>query len=59
MQNLRPTLPTATGTLSEREAVDIRFGLKKEKEKKKGAAATPTKRDDKRERRKETPKKDE
>ena len=57
MQNLRPTLPTATGTLSEREAVDVRFGLKKEK--KKGAAATPTKKEDKRERRKATPKKDE
>ena len=42
-QNLKPTLPTATRTLSEREAADVRFGLKKGG---KTTATTPRKRED-------------
>lgn len=41
-QNLKPTLPTATRTLSERGAADVRFGLKKGGDSNGTATATGT-----------------
>ena len=58
-KSLRPTLPTATRTLSEREAADVRFGLKRGDSgggaDGKGTKTTPKKKDEKPEKKKETP----